>query len=68
MKYNTQKRNKVTESKYEMTALEKNIVHMVQSQFKDDDLVNVKKRYFLSIQELKNRLKELGEEITLEQI
>jgi plasmid replication initiation protein len=49
-----------------MTALEKNIVYMVMAQFRDDDPVG--KRYFVSIQELKNKLKELSEKISLEDI
>jgi plasmid replication initiation protein len=58
--------NAITEARYEMSALEKNITYMVMAQFRDDDPVG--KRYFVSIQELKNKLKELGEEINLQQI
>jgi plasmid replication initiation protein len=59
--------NAITEARYEMTALEKNIVYMIMAQFiRDDD--PSKKQYFISIQELKNKLKELGEKISLEDI
>lgn len=51
---------------YEMSALEKNIVSMVKAQFRDDDPVG--KRYFVSIQELNQKLKELGQKATLEDI
>jgi plasmid replication initiation protein len=58
--------NAITEARYEMTALEKNIVYMVMAQFRDDDPVG--KRYFVSIQELKNKLKDLGQKISLQDI
>jgi hypothetical protein len=58
--------NALTEARYEMTALQKNIVYMVMAQFRDDD--TYKKKYFISIQELKNKLKELGQEINLEDV
>lgn len=50
-----------------MSALEKNIVYMVMVQIRDDD-ASSKTEFFISIQELKNKLKELGEEITLADI
>jgi plasmid replication initiation protein len=58
--------NAITEARYEMTALEKNIVYMVMAQLRDDE--PSKKEFSISIQELKNKLKELGQEINLEEI
>jgi plasmid replication initiation protein len=58
--------NKLTEARYEMSALEKNIVYMVMAQFRED--YPSKKEFVLSIQEIKNKLKELGEKISLEDI
>ena len=55
--------NKVTEARYEMSALEKNIVYMLMAQLKDDD--PPKKKYFISIQELQERLQGIGEDISL---
>jgi plasmid replication initiation protein len=53
--------NKVTEARYEMSALEKNIFYMLMAQIKDG--VPPKKKYFVSIQELKQKLEEMGQEI-----
>jgi plasmid replication initiation protein len=57
---------KVTEAWYEMSALRKSILYMVMAQFKDDDPVG--KKYFVSIQEIKNKLKEVGQQVDLTQI
>lgn len=57
---------KVTEAWYEMSALRKNILYMVMAQFKDDDPIG--KKYFISIQEIKNKLKEVGQKVDLAQI
>lgn len=58
--------DKLTGAHYEMTALEKNIVYMIMAQFRDDD--PSKKDFVLSIQEIKDKLKESGQKISLEQI
>jgi plasmid replication initiation protein len=55
--------NKVTEARYDMSALEKNIVYMVMAQLRDDD--PLKKKYFVSIEELKQKLRKMGKEIDL---
>ncbi len=58
--------NALTEARYEMSALEKNIVYMVMAQFSENNPSNTK--FFISIQELKNKLKKLGVTITLADI
>lgn len=56
--------NALTEARYEMSALEKNIFYMLMSQ-----LLEIEKRYYqINITELKNKLRELGQEISLEDI
>jgi plasmid replication initiation protein len=58
--------NSLTEARYEMSALEKNIVYMVMAQIRDAD--SSKTEFFISIQELTKKIKELGEDITLADI
>lgn len=53
----------MTEGRYEMSALEKNIVYMLMTQLRDND--SPKKKFFTSIQGLKHRLKELDQDIDL---
>jgi plasmid replication initiation protein len=51
---------------YEMSSLEKNIVYMLVAQLKESDPSD--KMYSISIQALKQKLKELGQEIDLKHI
>jgi plasmid replication initiation protein len=59
--------NALTEARYEMSALEKNIVYMVMAQIKDNDDL-LKTEFFISIQKLKDNLRELGEDVNLADI
>jgi plasmid replication initiation protein len=53
--------NALTEARYEMSSLEKNIFYMLMSQ-----LIEIEKRYYqINITELKKKLRELGQEISL---
>jgi plasmid replication initiation protein len=58
--------NKVTEARYEMSALEKNIVYMLMAQLRDTDPVG--KEYEISIVGLQNKMKAIGQEISLDEI
>lgn len=58
--------NKVTEARYDMSALAKDILYMAMAQLRDNDPVG--KTYFISIEELKESMEKIGQEITLQLI